>query len=92
MWYRAENPRAVYVFMSPLLIPSSTNRRVDSFTKCTYSCRICPLEFLLILGLKTIKKFQITVIHELSKQIEQRTRIGKIFACWHLAIALTSLY
>ena len=26
-----ENPRAVCVFKSPVFIPSSTNRRVDSF-------------------------------------------------------------
>ena len=32
----------------------------------------------------------ITVFHDISKQIQQRARIGKIFACWHLAIALTS--
>ena len=32
----------------------------------------------------------ITVICDISKQIEQRARIGKIFAPWHLAIAITS--
>ena len=32
-----------------------------------------------------------TVIRDLSKQIEQRARIGEIFARWHLAIAITSL-
>ena len=31
MWYRTENPRAVWVFVSPVLTPSSTNCRVDSF-------------------------------------------------------------
>ena len=30
-------------------------------------------------------------ISQISKQIKQRTRIGKIFARWHLAIAITSL-
>ena len=30
-WYRSENPRAVCVFESPVLIPSSTNRRLDHF-------------------------------------------------------------
>ena len=30
------------------------------------------------------------VIHDISKQIAQRARIGKIFARWHLAIAMTS--
>ena len=32
------------------------------------------------------------VIHDISKQIEQRARIEKIFARWHLAIAITSEY
>ena len=30
-----------------------------------------------------------TVICDISKQIEQRVRIGKIFATWHLALAMT---
>ena len=30
------------------------------------------------------------VIRDISKQIEQGARIGKIFARWHLAIAITS--
>ena len=33
-----------------------------------------------------------TRIHDISKQIEQRARIGKIFARWHLAIAITIVY
>ena len=32
----------------------------------------------------------ITLFHDISKQIQQRARIGKIFARWHLAIAITS--
>ena len=32
----------------------------------------------------------ITIFHVISKQIQQHERIGKIFACWHLAIAITS--
>ena len=32
----------------------------------------------------------IHVIHDFSKQIKQRTRIGKIFARWHLVIAITT--
>ena len=32
----------------------------------------------------------ISVFHDISKQIQQRLRIDKIFACWHLAIAITS--
>ena len=31
-----------------------------------------------------------TVFHDMSKQIQQRAPIGKIFARWHLAIAITS--
>ena len=30
------------------------------------------------------------VIHDISKQIEQRARTGKIFGLWHLAIAIIS--
>ena len=34
----------------------------------------------------------ITVIHDISKQIQQRARFGKIFVRWHLPIAITSTY
>ena len=34
--------------------------------------------------------FIVTIIHDFSKQIKQSTRIGKIFARWHLVIAVTS--
>ena len=33
----------------------------------------------------------ITVFHDIFKQIQQRLRIVKIFARWHLAIAITSI-
>ena len=33
-----------------------------------------------------------TVFHDISTQIQQRPRIGKIFARWHLVIAITSHY
>ena len=29
------------------------------------------------------------VIHDISKQIKQRARIGKIFACWDLIVCFT---
>ena len=35
----------VCMFVSPVLILSSTNRWVDSSATYSYSCRICPLEF-----------------------------------------------
>ena len=35
-WYRSENPRAVCVFVNPVLIPSSTNGRVDHFHPTRY--------------------------------------------------------
>ena len=44
-WYRSENPRAVCLFVSPVLIPPSTNRLVDHFHPTRYICRICPSEF-----------------------------------------------
>ena len=50
-----------------------------SFARYAYSCRICLLE-----------SFIVTVIHDISKQIKHRARISKIFARWHLAIAVTS--
>ena len=31
------------------------------------------------------------LIHDISKQIKQRAHIGKIFARWHIAIAITSI-
>ena len=33
----------------------------------------------------------VTVFLDISKQIQKRGRIGKIFARWHLAIAITSI-
>ena len=50
-----------------------------SFATYAYSCRIYLLE-----------SFIVTVIHDISKQIKHRARISKIFARWHLAIAVTS--
>ena len=80
---RIQDPCAC-VFVSPVLIPSPTNRRVDSFATYAYSCRTCPLEFFVVFGFKNNKKLQITVILDISKQIEQHTHIlGKIFARWH---------
>ena len=38
----------VCVFVSPVLILSSTNRRVDSSATYSYSCCICPLEFFIV--------------------------------------------
>ena len=34
--------------------------------------------------------FSSTVFHDISKQIQQHARIGKMFAHWHLVIAITS--
>ena len=72
-WYRTENPRAMCVFVSPVLNPSSTNCRLDSFATYVYSCCTCLLDFYIIM-----------IIYDISKQIKKRARIGKIFACWHL--------
>ena len=38
----------VCVFVSPVLILSSTNRWVDSSATYAYSCRICPLKFFIV--------------------------------------------
>ena len=45
--YRSENPRAVCVFVSPVLIPSSTNRRVDHFYPTRYLSHLPAVFFLL---------------------------------------------
>ena len=42
--------------------------------------------------LSSIYFSSITVFHDISKQIQQRKHIGKIFARWHIAIAITSMY
>ena len=52
---------------------------------CVYVCNIFNA-----IELSSINFLSITVFHDISKQIQQRARIGKIFARWHLAIALTS--
>ena len=65
------------VFVSTVLHPSSTNCRLDSFTTYVYSCRICLLDFYIVM-----------IIHDISKQIKQRAHIGKVFACWHFKIAI----
>ena len=41
--------------------------------------------------LSSICLSSVTVFHDISKQIQQRARIGKIFARWHLTIAITSI-
>ena len=67
------------MFVSLVLFPSSTNRRLYSFATYVYCSGVCPLNF-----------FIVTAIHDISKQIKQCTCIGKIFGLWHLAIATTS--
>ena len=80
-WHRTENTRAMCMFVSPVLALSSTNHWVDSFATYAYSCCICLLEFFYCHRM---------IIHDFSKQIKQSTPIGKIFARWHLVIAITS--
>ena len=47
---------------------------------------------LLVIELGSIYFSSVTVFHDISKQIQQRSCIGKIFARWHLVIAITSYY
>ena len=50
-----------------------------------------PPPYFLTGPLSSIYFSSITVFNDISKQIlQQRTRMGKIFALWHLAIAITS--
>ena len=48
--------------------------------------------FAYAINLSSIFYSKITVINDTSKQIKQRLHIGKIFALWHLAVAITSKY
>ena len=48
------------------------------------------LFFAYALELSSIYFSSIAVFQEIPKQIQQRANIGKIFALWHLAIAVTS--
>ena len=45
-----------------------------------------------VIELSSIYFLSITVFHDISKQIQQRARTGKIFARWHLAIAIAGVY
>ena len=57
---------------------------------------VCPLLYVCTVFNATesssIYFLSITVIHDISKQIQQRARFGKIFVRWHLPIAITSTY
>ena len=55
---------------------------------CVPLLYVCNISNAIELG--SIHFSSITVFHDISKQIQQRARIGKIFARWHLAIAITS--
>ena len=54
-------------------------------------CMFAPC-FKFAIELSSIYFSSITVFYDISKQNQQRTRIGKIFARWHLAIAITSIF
>ena len=41
------------------------------------------------IGLRTNVSSQVNIIYYISKQTEQRARMGKTFARWHLAMAIT---
>ena len=53
---------------------------------------VCVPHFKFATELSSIYFSSITVFYDISKQIQQRARIGKIFARWHLAIAITSIF
>ena len=55
------------------------------------TCTISKDMFSYAIELSSIYFSEITVINDTSKQIEQRVHTGKIFARWHLAIAITSI-
>ena len=53
-------------------------------------CTIFKVIFANAIELSSIYFSSIIVFHDISKQNQQRARIGKIFARWHLVIAMTS--
>ena len=53
-------------------------------------CIIFTLIFAYAIELSSIYFSSIPVFQDISKKIQQRVRIGKIFARWHLAIATTN--
>ena len=60
-----------------------------------WPCRVCvslalSLHYFQCNRIGSIYFSSITLSHDISKQIQHRARIGKIFDCWHLAIAITS--
>ena len=48
--------------------------------------------FAYAIGLRTNVSSQVIIIYDISKQTEQRARMGKIFARCHLAMAITRRY
>ena len=54
------------------------------------SCTIFKVIFAYAIELSSIYFSSIAVFQDIPKQIEQRANIGKVFAHWHLAIAVTS--
>ena len=76
--------------------------RVIELCACVGWCKCAPclhycqgtsnVIFAYAIDLSSIFYSKITVIHDTSRQIKQRSHIGKIFALWHLAIAITSKY
>ena len=55
-------------------------------------CTIFKVIFAYAIELSVIYFWSIAVFRDISKQIQQPARIGKIFARWHLGIAITSTY
>ena len=53
---------------------------------------LCAPCFKFAIELSSIYFSSITVSYDISKQNQQRARIGKIFARWHLAIAIASIF
>ena len=66
-----------------LLIPSSTSRWVDSYATQAYRCRICPPFFCCCFFL---------FVFFLGLFNNNKTNLHKIFARWHLAIAMSIKY
>ena len=80
---------------------NDTEQRIHEPCACLWvpACSSCPQPIIgwihlqhthILVAFPCWNFFIVTVIHDFSKQIKQRTRIGKIFARWHLVIAITT--
>ena len=74
-----------------LAVPMSPNKGETAVRMREVLARPGLRAFACAIGLRTNVLSQVNIIYDISKQTEQRARMGKIFARWHLAIAIMHL-